>query len=615
MATRAASLSKPDREGQYARQLGWKVNGRGKRVQHKFRLGSDKSAATVREALLRRVWDIVERHAGTQDPVWTNVTLEIANQVAKGADLVRVSTDGANEAPHIYRRRLQILQDRYSFLRLAPTDELRFKQGLTDHELACEGIVLDGLSEALQRRRSAYEATDRLDHPLLPTPDIAVVARSIATARDAFAQPSAATDDGRTLHQALDAYVDWIKEEYRQGDSETISEYGHTKLGQFKTIKERHDDIELAKVNLDHIEAMYRYWRRRPASKAHATKGKPMSLDSVRHYLGELERFFKWLHRSQNFAWRKPDGFDDLDKTVRVDTTEIKSSIRQVNLFQLDELVALNRYATPTERLYLLLGLNCGFGPKETATLTIGECFLHQGLPKDEQELFDFPTTNEQSFISLVRNKTTIVGKYLLFSQTAQMVCWAMQRRLTLPNPAPDQPLILSQSGTALDKRSGAGNPSRLIANAFVRLKKRCEFNSQPVSDLPFKCLRKTAGDLIRRVSDGEVSGVFLLHGSPVERDKLSDVYTNRPFGKVYRAIQEVESYLAPVFNACPNPLEDQPQAYTPRSIIDLIAELHVGGASIREIEAKTSLSKSTIHRHLQKLSAKASSPEGRKER
>jgi hypothetical protein len=54
MATRAASLANPDREGQYARQLGWNINGCGKRVQHKFRLGSDKSAAEVREALLRR---------------------------------------------------------------------------------------------------------------------------------------------------------------------------------------------------------------------------------------------------------------------------------------------------------------------------------------------------------------------------------------------------------------------------------------------------------------------------------------------------------------------------------------------------------------------------------
>ncbi len=604
MATRAATLSKPDREGQYARQLGWKLNARGKRVQHKFRLGSDKSAAELREALLRRVWETVEKHAGVDDPVWSNAALEIANQVAKGTGMIRVSSDGPSEAPHIYRRRLQVLQDRYSFLRLAPADERLFKQGLNDHEFACEGVVLDGFSEALQRRRESYEATNRLDHPLVPTPDISVVARSMSTATD-VSTTNRAKDDGKTLHEALDAYVDWIREEYRQGDSETISEYGHTKLGQFKTIKDRHEDIKLSEVNLDHIETMFRYWRRRPASRAHATKGKPMSLDSVRHYLGELERFFKWLNRSQNFTWRKPEGFEDLDKTVRVDTSEVKTSIRQVNLFQLEELVALNRYATPTERLYLMLGLNCGFGPKEIATLTIGECFLNQGLPKDEQELFDFPTTTDQSFVSLVRNKTTIVGKYLLFAQAAEMVRWSMQHRLSQPNPAPDQPLILSQAGTPLDKRSKKGNPSRLVANAFARLKERCEFNSQPVSNLPFKCLRKTAGDLIRRFSDGEISGVFLLHGSPVKRDKLSDVYTNRPFGKVYRAIQQVEEYLAPVFAASPRPLDDQPQAYTPRTVIDLIAELHSGGASIREIEAKTSLSKSTIHRHIKKFKRK----------
>ena len=481
---------------------------------------------------------------------------------------------------------------------------MRFKQSLTNDELADNGIVLDAVSDALQRRRAADTPDERFDRVLLPEPDISIVAKSVAPVADDF-HTSAGRDDGKTLHDALDAYVDWIKEEYRHGDSETISEYGHTKLGQFKTIKDRHEDIKLSEVNLDHIETMFRYWRRRPASRAHATKGKPMSLDSVRHYLGELERFFKWLNRSQNFTWCKPEGFEDLDKTVRVDTSEVKTSIRQGNLFQLEELVALNRYATPTERLYLMLGLNCGFGPKEIATLTIGECFLNQGLPKDEQELFDFPTTTDQSFVSLVRNKTTIVGKYLLFAQAAEMVRWSMQHRLSQPNPAPDQPLILSQAGTPLDKRSKKGNPSRLVANAFARLKERCEFNSQPVSNLPFKCLRKTAGDLIRRFSDGEISGVFLLHGSPVKRDKLSDVYTNRPFGKVYRAIQQVEEYLAPVFAASPHPLDDQPQAYTPRTVIDLIAELHSGGASIREIEAKTSLSKSTIHRHIKKFKGK----------
>jgi len=602
MATRAASLSKPDRQGQYARQLGWKINQSGKRVQHKFRLGTDKSAAELREALLRRVWEVVEKQADNRDPTWSEVTLEIANQVAKGAKQIRISSDGTTETPVIYRRRLNVLQNQFSFIRLTPADEKLFKRSLTDQEFACGGIVLDGLTDEFMRRRALYEASDQLNHSLSPTLDLPKAFQAIANAPVVFSESPERADDGRTLHQALDAYTDWIRDEYYQPESNTVTEYGHTKLGQFKTIKERHEDIALSDVNLDRIEAMFRYWRRRPESRAHATKGKPMSVDSVRHYLGELERFFKWLHRSDKFVWQKPEGFHDLDKTVRVDTTDIKTSIRQVNLFQFEELVSLNRYATPTERLYLMLGLNCGFGPKEIATLTIGECFLNQGLPTDEQELFDFPTTADHSFVSLVRNKTMIVGKYLLFAQTAEMVRWAMQRRISQPNPAPDQPLILSKKGTPLDKRSDAGNPSRLVSNAFARLKERCAFNSQPVSNLPFKCLRKTAGDLIRRFSDGEVSGVFLLHGSPVKRDKHSDVYTNRPFGKVYRAIQEVESHLTPVFEASPNPLDEQPQAYTPRSIIDLIAELHSGGASIREIGARTSLSKSTIHRHLKKV-------------
>ncbi len=46
---------------------------------------------------------------------------------------------------------------------------------------------------------------------------------------------------------------------------------------------------------------------------------------------------------------------------------------------------------------------------------------------------------------------------------------------------------------------------------------------------LSFGKLRKTAGDLVKRFSDGEVSGVFLCHGTPVPSDSLQDVYTNRP--------------------------------------------------------------------------------------
>jgi len=42
MNTGSASLGKPDSHGQFTRQLGWKLNRKGKRVQHKFRLGCDR---------------------------------------------------------------------------------------------------------------------------------------------------------------------------------------------------------------------------------------------------------------------------------------------------------------------------------------------------------------------------------------------------------------------------------------------------------------------------------------------------------------------------------------------------------------------------------------------
>ena len=42
--------------------------------------------------------------------------------------------------------------------------------------------------------------------------------------------------------------------------------------------------------------------------------------------------------------------------------------------------------------------------------------------------------------------------------------------------------------------------------------------------------------------------GVFDCHGKPVQSDELNDLYSNRPFGKVFDAIKKVEQYLKPVF-------------------------------------------------------------------
>ena len=606
MAPRSGRFSSPDSRGQYVRQLGWKQNSSGSRVQHKFRLGTDRREAERRDDRLRQLWEQICKDRPAGEALWDDLTLEIAKQIAEGDERIVLPPNLDNESPASYADRLQKVQNRFAFLRFVPTDAELYTKGIGDKAVDLRDIVLVG--DSREDYWSQKSVAERFYAPPLTPQDASLpgvcqddpIGQMLSKPYRPLSQ---ARDDGATLHQAFEAYQSWIKEHYADDTAGTLSEHGHTKLGQIDTLKGHHADVKLSEVDYDYIEKMYRYWRQRPVKRSTKSGTVRISHSSIRHYLGELHRFFKWVHRSKQFVWRKPEDLDEIDRSIPPDTETVKRRIRKVDTFQLDELRLLNRYATPIERLYLLLGLNCGFGTKEIATLTIGEIFLHQALPADEQEVFGFPSTNADSFVSLVRNKTTIVGKFLLFPQTVQMLEWALARRLTFPNPTADQPAILNGKGIPLDQRSGNGNPSRQIPNAFTRLQDRILADDNQMTRLPFKYLRKTSGDLIRRFSDGEVAGVFLLHGSPVKTDKLSDVYTNRPFGKVYEAIRLAQEYLQPVFQeAREHPTLEQPQAYTGRKAIDQIAELKQAGNSIREIAKATGKSKMTVYRHIQKL-------------
>ena len=51
---------------------------------------------------------------------------------------------------------------------------------------------------------------------------------------------------------------------------------------------------------------------------------------------------------------------------------------------------------------------------------------------------------------------------------------------------------------------------------------------------------------------------VFLCHGKSVKKDQFADLYSNRPFGRVFDAIKEFEEWLAPMFKAAPeNPFPE----------------------------------------------------------
>ncbi|WP_459556861.1 hypothetical protein [Lacunimicrobium album] len=473
--------------------------------------------------------------------------------MARGAMTVKLGPIEVEEPAGRYAERLQSIQNRFPFLQFEAADMERYTKGIGDR--ACDIRTMVLIDNPYERYWSKYTEAELRDAPRM-RPEGADGVTVLSGWNDSRPWSKYILETGNmaksvTLHQAFDTYRAWIREEYFDAAKEDLTDYGFTKLGQVDTLQSRHADMPLSQLNSDAIESMFRYWRQNPTRKKKSGAAVRISRASIRNYVAELKRFFNWLDRRKDFDWSKPKDFDHLDRFVKtVEIAEIKQRIRQVETFQLEELCLLNRYATPIERLYLMLGLNCGFGAKEIATLTIGEISLFQALPLDEQEIFAFPSNDTDSFLSLVRNKTAIAGKFLLFEQTVQLLKQSLVRRRKQPDPSDDAPAILNSNGKRLDARTEGGNPSRQIPNSFDRLLKRIRDNGHQISPLSFKHLRKTAGDLIRRFSDGEISGVFLLHGSPVETDKLSDVYTNRPFGKVFRAIQQVEVHLKPMFDA-----------------------------------------------------------------
>lgn len=255
------------------------------------------------------------------------------------------------------------------------------------------------------------------------------------------------------------------------------------------------------------------------------------------------------------------------------------------------------RYAQPFERLLLLLGLNCGFGRAEIASLLIGEVHFNAPHTPRECELLGYTTTAADSFIKRVRRKSGVYGEHLLFDMTVTGLRWALDRRRQFPDFGPEGRLLLSERGTPLDRQTASGNANQLIPNHWSRLLKRVRDDGGEVRPLSFGKLRKTASDLVRRFSDGEIAGVFDCHGTPVREDSLSDVYTNRPFGRVFRTLREIERYLEPVFlEAGDDPFSPQPQAYTPRSKIERMSEQ---GYPTGQIAAGVGVSGMTASRHI----------------
>ncbi len=542
MVTRNRTTWRVRADGQFDCRVGRQINLKGRIDQPRFRLGSELREAQRRDRLLRQIWETIER-ANPAQPLWNDETLELAKQVAAGNVVVvvprRAEEEQTEEGVIQYAQRVHALQKNFPMLAITTIPDYSAALGYkVTSFLNAADPVADAVAAQQEQQQRENQFLGFLGDRFAGFP---------VTATTSLSAPAAAPPvDGPSLHMALLAYIEWLKREYAHPEH-GVTSWGRSQIKQAESLIAHHEDLALHALDGTKLEEMLQYWRQRPNKKK---SNRPIAQDTATNFIKTLRRFVKWLHRSQAFEWRKPEDFEDLRIQVVTLEHERRTQISPDQLFTLAELKLLYQYGTPFDRLLLLLGLNCGFAIAESATLLMGEVHLHSQHSARYREILDFESTDQDSFIKRIRRKNNVYGEFLLFDHTVEGLKWALRQRQKQTGFCQEARLLLNANGHPYDQPTKSGNPNRQIPNSFARLLNRIEEEKHAISRLPFKTLRKTGGDLVKRFSDGEVKAVYHCRGQAVGSDDLDDVYTSRPFGKVFRALRQVEQHLAPMFEA-----------------------------------------------------------------
>jgi hypothetical protein len=328
----------------------------------------------------------------------------------------------------------------------------------------------------------------------------------------------------------------------------------------------------MSEMTLDKVDEIIAYWVSRPVVKR---SGKPASVHTCREQIKIFRRFLRWASRAE--LWQQPNGYAISYTRLRLTENEqqARATAEQVQRYKRDELQTLWEYARPLERLFMVLALNCGFGCREISTLCLSE------ISTDK--------------IRRVRRKSGVYGEWTLWPETLAALEWYRRQR-----PASDAlQLMLTRNAVPYANRTTNGNRNMAVANAWSRLLNRVNKDDQRFRRLSFNKLRKTAACLMRRAGGGETTATFLCHGKPVKDDPLSEIYSNRVFRRVFRALRRVHRFLGPVFATVVDPFPDRPtQPALSLGTIRRMRAMRQQGFKIMRIADELGISRDTVRRY-----------------
>ena len=482
--------------GQFYREIGKRENGRAVR----FYLGTDESQALARVSRLEALWNGVvtwwnDLNAGkaahTEFACWDETTLALGRAIGRGEWSVTLDPPRLDtDSLAVWLSPLRIY---FPMIQVIVADPSKAEEGN------------QALKDVWQKQAENEEAVHA--HEM----------RKIKTNAAPFGGTVVTKE---TLHDALDAYKAWIEKSFV--DIEGVTTQSGKKQGERAArIRRYAKDVPLSDFGIDEIDAIIEFWRTRPKKPATKAKpnGSPYAFTLCKHTIRLFKHFIRWLHKEKSFPWKKPVDLD-LDRIKIVPDAETRYKI---DTYSKDELSLLWQHASLFERKLLLLALNCGFSISEIGSLDWSEM--------------------DGGFIKGPRPKTKVYGEFKLWDMTRQALGTPKKKGLALT----------TEGGQSLIAPTKGNNTSKKIPNAWNRLLDRVQKHHPEFKRLGFHHLRRTAGNEIRKLADGETMGVFLRHGKPVKSDSLAGLYSNPVFTRVFEAQDRLWEVWKDIFT----PLED----------------------------------------------------------
>jgi hypothetical protein len=526
----------------------------GSRSQPKFMLGRSEAAAITRAALIEQLWDHCIDIASEMDeqPSWDEVGHAIAKEIAAGETIIYVQID-AGDSPDVAVGVLSDWQAVVPGVRLQLRDEAAQERGT-------------------QIRRQEAQKLIHLGRELLET------------------------GGSQTLREAIKEYVASLKKNpmFLISDKSRLTDWGKVKVGLIEFCSDHMPDVPLNALKMAKITELLSILAARPPKK---TPGGvqtdiPISRKYASTAIKEFRQFLNWLHDAEEFLWTKPSDYAVKPMRVRKDRKR-KGPVR-VQTYELHELVALWKYATPWERCLMALALNTAFGMAEIASLERDEILLRTKHP--HAAALNLTSDDRDSWIMRERRKTDVHGEWRLSGVTVQAIEWLIKHRPQSKEPC----LVLTKKGKAL-KVEGQRNVQ--IANAWNRLYQRVRRDHAGFRKLSFNKLRKTVSNWIRvQLRDDYLAELMLSHGEPFEGDIAA--YTNERWADLHDAIGKLRGWLEPVFSSVADPFPEHEKlggANISRATIDKIIELHLAGDRVALVAEKVNVSTETARRWIKR--------------